>query len=40
MTCFVMLTAIIIGGIIEDLPIDWGFIPHLINDILILWGVD
>ena len=38
MTCFVFLAAMVVATAIEELPINWGFLPHLINDTLILWG--
>lgn len=39
MTCFVLLAACAIGALLDDLHIDWLFIPKLINDTLILWDI-
>lgn len=40
MTCVLFLALIAMTALVEELPVDWGFLPHLINDILICWGVD
>ncbi len=39
MICLVLVAACTISAILEALPIDWLFIPRLINETLILWDI-